>query len=36
MVAEKMNLKIYEMETIERLLSGKQKDILIYGDIKVL
>ena len=25
MVAEKMNLKIYEMETIERLLSGKQK-----------
>ena len=25
MVAEKMDLKIYEMETIERLLSGKQK-----------
>ena len=33
MVADKMNLKIYEMETLDRLLSGKQRIIPIYGDI---
>ena len=37
MVADKMNLKIYEMETLDRLLSGKQKNYThLWGYKRIL